>query len=193
MNRFSELGQLPGALQLETLNEGCVIEAAMVTNNALCPQVCKLKYNNTLQSAEERTCMTEGENNDAPDACKHTRCHSRSSSTEKAQEAQVLFCRQLAGSDGVHGVATFQMDSNVREVLNIVFAELVLYIEEARLDEDTAQVFKLANLVELYHSRMQQLGVELETKVHSTWLKQRLLAQFPDMRTHKGERRPTGI
>ena len=63
-----------------------------------------------------------------------------------------------------------------REVSGIVFAELVLYIEEARLDEDTAQVFKLANLVELYHSGKQQLGVELETKVHSTRLKQRLLA-----------------
>ena len=58
-----------------------------------------------------------------------------------------------------------------------MFAELVLYIEEARLDEETAQVFKLANLVELYQ---QQLGVKLDTRrVHSTRLKHRLLAQFP--------------
>ena len=34
-----------------------------------------------------------------------------------------------------------------REVSGIVFAELVLYIEEARLHEETAQVFKLANLL----------------------------------------------
>ena len=194
----------------------------MVTNNDLYPQACKLKYNNTLQSAEKRSFMTEGEINDAPDACKRTRFHSRSSSTEKAQEAQCFFFRQPAGTDGVHDVATFQMGSKVRdwasiledtellgrlsagdmvtqdakyhkkclsvlqnrvrkaesgglnykakerEVSNIVFAELVLYIEEARLDEVTAQVFKLANLVELYQSRMQQLGVKLETKVHST-------------------------
>ena len=39
--------------------------------------------------------------------------------------------------------------ANEREVSGIVFAELVLYIEEARLDEETAQLFKLANLVEL--------------------------------------------
>ena len=45
--------------------------------------------------------------------------------------------------------------------LGIVFA--VLYIEEARLDEETAQVFKLADPVELYQSRMQQLGVTLDT------------------------------
>eukprot|EP00745_Piridium_sociabile_P019364 TRINITY_DN2926_c0_g1_i4.p2 TRINITY_DN2926_c0_g1~~TRINITY_DN2926_c0_g1_i4.p2 ORF type:complete len:268 (+),score=53.47 TRINITY_DN2926_c0_g1_i4:757-1560(+) len=200
---FSELGQLPGTLQLERLNEGYGIEAAMVANNALYHQTCKLKYNNTkLQRAEKRTLMTEGEIHDVPDACKRTRFQSRSS-TEKAQEAQCFFCRQPAGTDGLHEVATFQMDSTVREwaalledtellgrlsagdmvaqeakyhkkclsvlhnrvrkaqsegpkykdkdreVSGIVFAELVLYIEEARLDEEIAPVFKLANLVEL--------------------------------------------
>ena len=69
-----------------------------------------------------------------------------------------------------------------REVSCIVYA--ILYIEEARLDEETAQVFKLANLVELYQSRMQHLGVKLDTRVHSARLKQRLLAHFPDMRAH---------
>ena len=72
--------------------------------------------------------------------------------------------------------------ANEREVSCIVFA--VLYIEEARLDEEMAQMFKLANLVELYQSRLQQLGVKLDTRIHSTRLKQRLLAQFPDMRAH---------
>ena len=74
--------------------------------------------------------------------------------------------------------------ANEREVSGIVFAELVFYIEEARLDEENAHVFKLANLIELYQSRMQQLGVKLDTRVHSTRLKHRLLAQFPDMRAH---------
>ena len=68
------------------------------------------------------------------------------------------------------------------EQLGIVFA--VLYIEEARLDEETAQVFKLAYPVELYQSRMQQLGVTLDTRVHSTRLKQRRHAHFPDMPAH---------
>ena len=40
--------------------------------------------------------------------------------------------------------------ANEREVSGIVFAELVLYIEEARLDEETTHVFKLVNLIELY-------------------------------------------
>ena len=174
----------------------------MVANNALYHQACKLKYNNTkLQRAEKRTFVTEGEINVAPGACKRTRFHSRSSSTEEAEEVQCFFCRQPAGTDGVPEVATFQMDSkirdwatipeytkllgrlsaggmvvqdakyhnkclsvlhnrvrkaesegpkykaNEREVSGIVFAELVLYIEEARLVEETAHVFKLANLV----------------------------------------------
>ena len=180
--------------------------------------------------------MREGEINDATGVGKRTRFHSRSSSTEKDQETQCFFCRQTAGTDGVHEVVTFQMDSNVRdwatipedtellgrlsaedmvahdakyhkkclsvlhnrvrkassegpkckanerEVSGIVLA--VLYIEEARLDEETAQVFKLAYLVELYQSRMQQLGIKLDTRVNTTRLKQRLLAQFSDMRAH---------
>ena len=48
-------------------------------------------------------------------------------------------------------------DSHLSEVSAIVFTELVLYIEETRLDEDTAPVFKLADLVQLYQSRMEQL------------------------------------
>ena len=121
LSRFSELGQLPGTLQLERLNEGCGIEAAMVANNALYHQVCKLKYNNTkLQRAEKRTFVTEGEINDTPGVCKRTRFHSRSSSIEKIQEAQCFFCRQPAGTDGVHKVATFQMDSKIRDGATIL-------------------------------------------------------------------------
>ena len=70
LSRFSELGQLPGTIQLERLNEGCGIEAAVVTNNDLYHQACTLQYNNTkLQRAEKRTFTTEGEINDAPGVC----------------------------------------------------------------------------------------------------------------------------
>ena len=65
----------------------------------------------------------------------------------------------------------------------IVFAELVIYIEEARFEESTAPVFKLADMAELYSLRLQQLGVTVtnEKRMHTTRLKQRLLARFPDM------------
>ncbi len=38
---------------------------------------------------------------------------------------------------------------------SIVFAELVMCIEEARLDRETASVFKLSDLALLYNSRME--------------------------------------
>ncbi len=57
-----------------------------------------------------------------------------------------------------------------------------MYIEEARLDRETAPVFKLSDLELLYNSRMEQL---VDVGVHTTRLKQRLLVQFPDMRAQK--------
>ena len=66
----------------------------------------------------------------------------------------------------------------------VVFAELVLYIEETRQRDESAPVFRLAELSQLYKSRMEQLGVEVDNRVHSTQLKQRLFAEFPDMRAY---------
>ena len=68
----------------------------------------------------------------------------------------------------------------------IAFAELVMYIEEVhQVDEVGAPIFKLSDLGQLYSSRMEQLGVKLDTRVHTTRLKHRLLAQFRDMRAQK--------
>ncbi|KAG0730358.1 hypothetical protein GWK47_028416 [Chionoecetes opilio] len=66
-------------------------------------------------------------------------------------------------------------------IAGLVFAELVVFIEEAHMDDETSPVFKLADLAQLYTSRMEQLGVKHEGRVHTTRLKQRLLAHFPNM------------
>ena len=51
----------------------------------------------------------------------------------------------------------------------LAFAELVMYIEEARYsNEDKVPVFKLSDLAQLYVSRMEQLGVRLDARVHTT-------------------------
>ena len=71
-----------------------------------------------------------------------------------------------------------------KQLSRVTFAQLVLFIEETRQHEETAPVFKLAELAELYQSRIEQLGVRCNTRVHSTRLKQRLLAHFPDMQSH---------
>jgi len=220
----------------------------MVAHGAKYHQACRLQYNNTkLQRAQKNALKKENERDEEQPACKLTRLHSRSSSTEKVSET-CFFCEQPAGADSLRKASTFQLDRRVRDcatflgdaellvrlsgghmialgaqyhpqcliglynrtrkaqstgsqdtnqeqaVSAVVFAELVLYIEETRQDEETAPVFILADLVQLCQSRMEQLGVNLNTRVHSTRLKQRLLAQFPDMRAHtKRERHPDGI
>ena len=50
-------------------------------------------------------------------------------------------------------------------------AELLTYIDESRMDEDLAPVFKLADLVKLYPARLQQFGIEQDTRPQSTDLK----------------------
>ena len=57
----------------------------------------------------------------------------------------------------------------------ITFAELISYTEEAHNDVQVASVFKLANLVNLYSTRLKQLGTDVERHINSTKLKDRIL------------------
>lgn len=74
-----------------------------------------------------------------------------------------------------------------REISGIVFAELVMHIEETSLEASTAPVFKIADLAHLYMSRMEQFGVVNDARVNTIRLKQRLLAHFPDLRAQNKE------
>ena len=59
-----------------------------------------------------------------------------------------------------------QIYKAVVTISGIVFAELVLYIEETRQqDEESSLVFKLSDLSQLYISRMEQLGVKVDMRV----------------------------
>ena len=57
-----------------------------------------------------------------------------------------------------------------------------MYVEEVRLEASTVPVFKLADMAQLYMSRMQQFGLTSDKRMHTTRLKQRLLSHFPAMR-----------
>lgn len=67
----------------------------------------------------------------------------------------------------------------------IALAELLTYIDEARMDDDVAPVFNWADLVKLYSTRLEQLGVQQKTRPRSTELKHRILNQFPDLKAYK--------
>jgi len=73
-------------------------------------------------------------------------------------------------------------DTNEEELLSgIAFAEIVMYIEEIQFDDGTAPVFRLADLAQLYSLRMEQLGNKPDVRVNTARLKERLLAQIPDL------------
>ena len=75
--------------------------------------------------------------------------------------------------------------SNVEEKVSpeaIVFAELTMYIEESACEGTT--VFLLSDLLKLYTTRLEQLGLQVQTRINSTRLKEKLMLQMPDLCAH---------
>ena len=58
--------------------------------------------------------------------------------------------------------------SNEDMINSLALAELVLYIEDARTESSIAPVFQLSDLVTFYTSRIKELGLNVEKRVHST-------------------------
>ena len=76
--------------------------------------------------------------------------------------------------------------SNYEKVCHaIAFAELAAYLDDLRSEEDSRYVIKLAELTKMYVSWLERLGIEQLSRVRSTTLKTRILAQFPDISEYK--------
>jgi hypothetical protein len=195
--KMNKLNELPRDVQIQKLDEGEGLEAAMVQNKARWHQSCRLAYNKTkVQRAEKRAekkSNDQSDDNTSAGPSKRTRGHT--TSIEKpAWETVCFFCYKPGDTDSLHEVATFQVDSRVREcaelledtdliarlsagnmvaleakyhakclvslynrarkhqsrmpdtnkekvLSGIAFAEVVMYIEEARLDDNIAPGF----------------------------------------------------
>ena len=59
----------------------------------------------------------------------------------------------------------------------IALAEVVMYIEEA----PRPMVFQLSDLAKMYSHLLEQLGANVPSRVNSTRVKDRLLAQIPEL------------
>ena len=66
----------------------------------------------------------------------------------------------------------------------IAFAKLVVFLEDMSSDEDSATIFRLSDLAKLYKDRLEQLGVTVDSRIHSTRLKNRLISELPELRAH---------
>jgi hypothetical protein len=92
----------------------------------------------------------------------------------------IQYCRKADSLTAVQD----QESGEEQQLHGIALAELVAYIEEAREESDSVPVFKLIDLVKLYTSRLEQLGVTSTSRINSTHLKNRILSHFPDMQAH---------
>ena len=66
----------------------------------------------------------------------------------------------------------------------IAFAELVAFLEDMNNDEDNSPVFKLIDIAQLYKVRLEQIGLTLHKRIHTTRLKNRLLSALPGLKAH---------
>jgi len=108
LRRFNDLGLLSKSFLFSRLDEGSGVEAALSTKNARYHKTCRLRYNKTKLDRAEKRHLKIGTNEveEAADR-KQTRNLSRPSSTESKQlEVKCFFCREAAGSAGLHEAAT---------------------------------------------------------------------------------------
>lgn len=82
-------------------------------------------------------------------------------------------------------VSKDEPDNTKFQLEGIALAELITYIEEARAASDSITVFKLADLANMYTTRMEQLGADTKVRVHTTRLKERLLSHVPELEAYK--------
>ena len=83
-----------------------------------------------------------------------------------------------------------ERDDKDKIVHSIALAELIAHIDEIRLDGSNKlngiTEMKLADLTKLYKARIEQLkGCKVEERIHSTHLKNKIMAHFPGMGEYK--------
>ena len=76
--------------------------------------------------------------------------------------------------------------SREKEIYPLVFSELLAFIVETKLNTDGPIVFKLVDLVSLYKQRPSQFGIgSTDSDIHSTRLKDKVLANIHELEAHK--------
>ena len=79
-----------------------------------------------------------------------------------------------------------QQENSDGVVHGIALAELLSYIEETKMtDQSVAAIFKLSDLLKLYSDRLRELGADVTGRIHSSDLKDRILANVPRIRAYR--------
>lgn len=76
-------------------------------------------------------------------------------------------------------------DEKPHRLEGITLADLVTFIDESRTNSGgELPTFKLADLAKMYTNRLQQLGMENTARPNSSRLKERIIAQVPDLQPY---------
>ena len=106
-------------MQLDRIDEGQGIEAAMVTNEAKWHKTCRLRYNNQMLQRAQKREHESPEWDGVPRKCSRLR-------SSQPSEVSCFFYDQAAGTDGLHEVTTFQVDQHVRKSAELTRDSLLL-------------------------------------------------------------------
>ena len=77
---------------------------------------------------------------------------------------------------------------NEKQIHGLAFAAVISSIEDNIEFADSEQkecLFNLSDLVKIYSKQLEELGMDMSSRIHSTCLKERILSQFEDMRAYK--------
>ena len=93
-----------------------------------------------------------------------------------------MFDRTVQQSEGSQFQEVLRQD-----VYPLAFSELITYIVDTKSSKEGPSLLRLADMVQLYKQRLEQLGIE-KPDVNSTRLKEKLLAEISELEAHKQER-----
>ena len=138
-------------------------------HNAMTPQITRRVTQCALKTQNQKIiAMLSAGDLVALEAKYHTHCLVKFYNSSRRSIDEDRF----ENTDGVaHGMA---------------LVELIGYIEDVKSsDVSRAPIFKLADLIQLYTDRVKELGVDVTGRIHSTHLKDRILANVPGLQAHK--------
>ena len=91
-----------------------------------------------------------------------------------------MFGRTVQQSEGSQFQEGLQQD-----VYPLAFSELITYIVDTKSSKEGPSLLRLADMVQLYKQRLEQIGGIEKPDVNSTRLKEKLLAEISELEAHK--------
>ncbi|KAG7172779.1 hypothetical protein Hamer_G007018 [Homarus americanus] len=193
---FNELREVVG-VNIEGLDEGEGIERTLTTRQAKWHKSCRVRYDNLkLQRAQKRKESSGQEAGSGTSASSTKRTRSNTTCVDSMINALCFFCHQDLGQQH-HQVQTLGVDKHVRQAAELLEdTALLAQLSEGDMVAREAKYHKRC-LTFLYNrasavSETEKRETTYETvvssllnqRVHSTRLKKRILAQFPNMQEH---------